>query len=568
MRMTRRILYYPAITLIALTLTLAVLMVLSTYRNWHKGQEQMEESLVLEASALLRLFETMVDYGMADTSEEATMFQQLAGAIAPNDDIAYVALFDQEGKVLAHTQSDQRGTHISGAIPSPGELLRLRNDTQTEHVLEIRREFHPPESTISDEHFVALGLRMTALEQAHSADHRHNVMMAAILILLGSASLFFILVVQNFYLVQQTLGRMKSYIHYVIESMANGLISLDADGLITTMNPVASNLTGISEDEARGEHIQALLTEQANQIELVLGERVPILNREITYQRRDGTVIPVSMSVTQVRDDYQNPLGAVIILHDLREVKELQERAKRSEHLASIGRMAATVAHEIRNPLSSIRGFAQYFAAMFGGKQEEHGYAVAMMEESDRLNRVVSQLLDYARPLELNSSLVDVRKLFGDVSRMVSLDTEAQKVQIIQDVDDALGVIRVDRDRMLQVLLNLIQNSIAAMQEGDEIMLRAAPYDAEGAVMLSVEDTGVGISEEDIPQLFEPFFTTKTRGTGLGLAVVRKIVDAHDGQVRVESEVGKGTHITLILPQHNRAEEMEETHGNPHPDCG
>ena len=393
---------------------------------------------------------------------------------------------------------------------------------------------------------------MGTLERAHHEDRRHTMMMAAMLILLGSGSLFFILVVQNFHLVQRTLNQMKSYIHYVVESMANGLISLDSKGAVTTMNRAAQELIGVLETESKSLEIDDLLPEQATEIREVLEHNHTILNKEIVLKHASGLAIPVNLSATQVKDERGAKLGVVVLLHDMREMVELQERAKRAEHLASIGRMAATVAHEIRNPLSSIRGFAQFFANLFKEKTEERTYALAMMKESNRLNRVVSELLDYARPLELKVEPTSIETLFLDVVRRLELEKSDSCIEIVQEIQSDLPEVQLDHDRILQVLLNLTQNSIDAMPNGGKLVLSAVWATERNCVQIGVQDTGDGISQTDLPRLFEPFFTTKVRGAGLGLAVVRKIVDAQDGEVEVRSEEGIGTEVILTLPQNER----------------
>ncbi len=383
--------------------------------------------------------------------------------------------------------------------------------------------------------------------------------MAAILSLLGTATLFFILLAQNLYLVQRTLDRMKTYIQYVVESMANGLISLDAKGVVTTINPAAAELIGISTSEAQGLSFDSLFPEYADEIRNVLVNGSTILNKEIEYQRPDDSHIPVNLSATQLKDNHENKLGAVILLHDLREVRELHERARRAEHLASIGRMAATVAHEIRNPLSSIRGFAQYFAGVSKDKEEELAYATAMVKESDRLNLVVSELLSYARPLELDIEAISVKELFEDIVRMIGLEAEEKDVKIRQEIASDIPRIQLDRDRFLQVLLNLAQNSITAMSNGGELFLKASWLAEKQSIQIVVQDTGSGIAEQDLPRLFEPFFTTKTQGTGLGLAIVRKIIDAHGGKIEVQSEKNKGATMILVLPQQLDTPKSEES---------
>ena len=541
MRLNRRSLYFPAVTLTVLTITLTVILAISTYRNLHREQEQMEESLTREGLALLRLFETVAHSHDYELEEEAAQVQQLAVAVAPNADIAYIFMFDQQGRILAHSNQSMVGKLIDGGIPKGSEILSFIKG----HIFEIRSDFHP----VPSNHYLGIGLKMSTLKQTHHEDRRHTMMMAAMLILLGSGSLFFIIVVQNFYLVQRTLNQMKSYIHYVVESMANGLISLDSAGAVTTINQAAQELIGISEAEAKSLEIDGLLQEHAVEIQNVLENNHTILNKEIVYQHSNGSAIPVNLSATQVKDERGVKLGVVILLNDMREMVELQERAKRAEHLASIGRMAATVAHEIRNPLSSVRGFAQFFANRFVEKTEERTYALAMMEESNRLNRVVSELLDYARPLELKIEPTSIETLFLDIVRRLELEQTASDIEIIQEVQPDMPTVQLDHDRILQVLLNLTQNSIDAMPNGGKLILSAVWLAERNSVQIGVRDTGKGIPKSDLPRLFEPFFTTKTRGAGLGLAVVRKIVDAHDGEVEVKSEEGTGTQVILTTPQ-------------------
>ena len=209
--------------------------------------------------------------------------------------------------------------------------------------------------------------------------------------------------------------------------------------------------------------------------------------------------------------------------------------------------------------MSSIRGLAQYFAGTSQDKEEELAYATAMVKESDRLNLVVSELLSYARPLELNLETISTETLFEDTARMITLETEGRDIKIIQEVESGMPSVHLDRDRMLQVLLNLAQNSVTAMTDGGKLILRANWLAGQQSVQITVQDTGSGIAEQDLSRLFDPFFTTKTHGTGLGLAIVRKIIDAHEGQIEVQSEENKGTTVILTLPQPQGARESKES---------
>ena len=548
MRIDRRALYFPAITLTALTFTLTIIMLISTYRNLHRERGRMEELLMHEGVALLRLFDAAIcDRGRILAIDPSQL--QKAVAAAPDGDIAYLYLLDLRGIIRAHSDPQRVGQPVDGSLPGRGEAMKLITGSDAERILEVRQYFEAAESGVSEGYYFGIGLKMTNLEQIYHEDGRHRVMMTAILVLLGTATIFFILVLQNFHLVNRTLDRVRSYTQYVVESMANGLISLDANGVVTTINPAAAELTGISRAKALGLSFDSLLPEYADEIRDVLWKGSTILNRETEYRRSDDSFIPVSLSATQVKDSSGSRLGAVIMLNDLREIRELYQRAQRAEHLASIGRMAAVVAHEIRNPLSSIRGLAQYFVANSHGRDEdERTYAQAIVSESDRLDSVVSELLHYASPLELNLEEIHITTLFADTIKATAPETNGKGIEIEQDVPPHTPAAQIDRDRMLQVLLNLTQNSIAAMPDGGRLILRARWLEELQSIRITVEDTGAGISEQDVPRLFEPFFTTRAQGTGLGLAIVHKIVDAHSGKIAVQSEEGKGTKMVLTIP--------------------
>lgn len=551
MHIDRRVLNLTAITLTILTFILAVIIAISTYRNLHLERMQQEKLLLREGTVLLHLFETMVQGCFADPESGLVEIQELVSNV-PGSNIMFIYLLDKNGSVMAHTDPQRTGRHIGGDLPLDGKYLHLTMETDSEYIFELRCHFEAVASGAIGEHYLGIGLRITDLERIYQADRRHRIMMAAILVLLGIATLFFILVVQNSYLVQRTLDRMKIHNQYVVESMANGLICLDDNGKVTDINPAAAELISMPE-MSQNIALESLLPEYSDEIKRVLSDGDTILNREIECKCPDGTSIPMSLSATQVRDGNGNSLGAVILLHDLREIKELNERARRAEHLASIGRMAAAVAHEIRNPLSSIRGLAQYFTSNTKGKDpEEQVYAQTIIEESDRLNKVVSELLNYARPLELNIEEISIESLFADAIRAVLPGVEKNGIEIEQNIDADVSVIQGDHDRLLQVLINLAQNSIAAMPDGGKLSLQAKWLKDPQSILIAIEDTGEGIPEDDIPRLFEPFFTTRTYGTGLGLAIVYKIIDAHSGKIIVESEEGKGTKMTLTIPQSAR----------------
>ena len=227
--------------------------------------------------------------------------------------------------------------------------------------------------------------------------------------------------------------------------------------------------------------------------------------------------------------------------------KLLQEATHRKEKLMALGHLAAGVAHEIRNPLSSIKGLAKYFAERTPPGGEAYELAQVMAKEADRLNRVVSELLELVRPAHLKWQPVDLNEVIGHSLQLVSQDASGRDITLQFTAQPSLCRIQADPDRLNQVLLNLYLNAIQAIgREG--IITVAVAECGDGRIKLSVADSGKGMTAEQLQAIFTPYFTTKADGTGLGLAVVQNIVEQHGGTIHVESTPGKGAVFTLYLP--------------------
>lgn len=230
-----------------------------------------------------------------------------------------------------------------------------------------------------------------------------------------------------------------------------------------------------------------------------------------------------------------------------RSYRELQEAMKRKEKLMALGQLAAGVAHEIRNPLSSIKGLAKYFAERTPAGGEAHELAQVMAKEADRLNRVVSELLELVKPAHLTLQKVDLNEVITHSLHLVSQDAQNREIQLRFTANTALPGIQADPDRLTQVLLNLYLNAIHAIGRQGTITVEASESSAD-RVKIVVTDSGKGIAPEQLEAIFTPYFTTKADGTGLGLAVVQNIIEQHGGTIQVTSVEGKGTVFTLWLP--------------------
>ena len=570
-------LYLPAWTIVAAVLTLLLVIAVSTYRNMSRERGRMEDSLIREGLVIIRAIEAGVRAEVSSSPPDPQRLQKLVGEVSREPEVAAIAIFDRTGSIVAASRpAGPDAEKIPGAsslallLKERGMITRYQEQPGGLQVFEVIQPFRPfsyqppsplrrsvdPGSAIQEsplhrwagDKMIALGLHLATFETARREDRHHTLLMGAILIVLGTGALYFIFIVQNYYLVDRTLDRMKGYTENVVESMADGLISMDRDGRIVTLNRQALQILGAGRELLEGRRIADVLGERVGEILGSAEKGGAVREREIDVRRDPDGMIPLSLSAAPLKDEKGREMGSVLLIKDLREIRDLQGRVRRSERLASLGRLAAGVAHEIRNPLSSIRGFAQYFVKRFHGQPEEEGYASVMVKEVDRLNRVITELLDFAGPKEPRREPQSLEDIADHALKLLAPDLAARKVAVFREYEPDLPAVWVDRDQISQVFLNLLLNAIESMDGGGEIRLALRRYGSPPAVLAAIADTGAGIPAEDLDKVFEPFFSRKRKGAGLGLAIVHQIIESHRGEIRVESRQGKGTTFRIKLP--------------------
>ncbi|MCA1785516.1 MAG: hypothetical protein LC657_05980, partial [Desulfobacteraceae bacterium] len=256
---------------------------------------------------------------------------------------------------------------------------------------------------------------------------------------------------------------------------------------------------------------------------------------------------PLSVSSTGIINEDGEFIGSMMILRDLTEIKDLQQAVQRKEKLAAVGELAAGIAHEIRNPLSSVKGMATYFKARYAQDPEARDAAAVMVQETDRLNRVISELLEFARPSEINARPADINPVLDHSLRLVRQEAAEKNIDIRIAKGRNLPHADIDSDRFIQCLLNLYLNAIQSM-ESSGILKVTSSRGTEENIVIQVQDSGPGIDRADLAKIFDPYFTTKASGTGLGLAIVHKIVESHNGHITVKSTPEEGTVFTITLP--------------------
>jgi two-component system sensor histidine kinase HydH len=348
---------------------------------------------------------------------------------------------------------------------------------------------------------------------------------------------------------RQSQKKAEALTQRMLATLPDGLILFDALGRISHINANACRWLGCAAPPLGRRMEEALPGELATLAARLLAQ--PLLPETSVVLPAETGPLPLSVSGAPVETGEDGRIGSLLVLRDLSERRRLEEELRRREKLAAVGHLAAGVAHEIRNPLSSIQGYATYFAGRFSEGSEERKAARVMVGEVERLNRVITDLLELARPSGLVRRPTHIAALIEDVLRLIRRDAAGQGVRTRLEIarpnpDLPLPVLDADPDRLRQAMLNLCLNALEAMPHGGLLEIRLTPV--EKGVEIAVGDTGSGIAAEALPMVFDPYFTTKGQGTGLGLAIVHKVVEAHGGGVRVESRPGRGTTFTLLLP--------------------
>ena len=328
-----------------------------------------------------------------------------------------------------------------------------------------------------------------------------------------------------------------------IRSMTSGLVTLDLEGRVTSINEAGSEILGVSRARLIGEPLEVHLPQLALLL-LEAGPQGTVRRAEITALRDDGAVRNLGISAAPLADYAGNVIGRVIHFQDLTELRRMQLEVERAERLASIGRLAAGIAHEIRNPLASISGSIEMLKTTPGADADSRQLMDIAVREVDRLNRLITDLLDYARPHKEERRRLDLGEHAGEIVRAFEQERR-EKITVAVDVPAGV-IVEAAPGQLRQVLWNLIRNAADAMStSGGEITIRLGT-DGSRAV-LAIRDQGPGIPPDRIDRLFEPFYSTKTGGTGLGLATVARIVTDHGGTVDVSSEPGQGATFTVLL---------------------
>jgi two-component system, NtrC family, sensor histidine kinase HydH len=567
---------------------LALVVVVMAAIDLGREKDYMTELLLEKGAALIKAFEAGARTGMRGGFGANIRLQHLLEETASEPGIFYIAVTDATGRIVAHSEASRIGQQLFTAqtlgtlAPTGTEKWRLaREEGEDRQSFMVYRHFVPslaghfshggqehgfgqgpgmmnrekardflctddcdangvPRDLLRTSLDIFVGLDVTPIEAARRADLQNTVVTAAVLLVLGLGGVVSLYWAQSYRAQRRVLRQTTALAAEVVAAMPAGLVLVGPDGQVAMANAAAEGLAGAAPGGLTGRPAREVLPEG------VLGA-MGRGEREMDVSLGGGEALALGVAVSAVRTEEGVPVGSLVLLRDLREVRRLEAEVRRREKLAAVGHLAAGVAHEIRNPLSSIRGYAAYFGAKFAPGSEDRQAAEVMVREVDRLNRVISELIEFSRPSDLQRRPVRLADLAAHAERLTRPDATARGVRVeLAGAADA-PEIQADPDRLSQALLNLCINAIQAMEAGG-VMTLTTGLAPDGRAFVEVADTGPGIPPEHRDRIFDPYFTTKPRGTGLGLPLAHKIVAAHGGELRITARPGGGTVATVFVP--------------------
>jgi two-component system sensor histidine kinase PilS (NtrC family) len=347
------------------------------------------------------------------------------------------------------------------------------------------------------------------------------------------------------------LADLQAFSQHVIDSLTSGLATTDPQGALVTFNRAAETITGRRAAEVLGRNAAEILqfpAEFAGILTAGLGGAVA-RRADYVYRTPSGASRDLGLAIAHLVTP-DGVTGYLLTFQDVTEMRRLEREARHRQRLAAIGEMAAGIAHEIRNPLASMRGSIQVLRSELALSDEQAELMDIVLRESDRLNETIRSFLAYARPQAGVRQPVDLARLLEDAATLLRNSPERRPDHAIE-VDAPAGglAIEADEHQIRQVVWNLATNGLKAMPAGGTLRLTARPADEHGAALLEVSDAGVGIAPDQLDRLFQPFHGAFGQGSGLGLAIVHRIVTDHQGEIAVESEPGKGTRVRVRVPR-------------------
>lgn len=532
-------------------LVLVVILGMMIFMQFRQREIQAQTLFIEKGATLIRSFEAGLRE-RADREKDIFYFQKLLMETAQQPDIDYIAVTDSEGNILA--DSDPSMLDLQYGKDLDTKKIALSNDIRWRQTanpggagtFEVYSGLFPWRQTAVSESrrplIIFVGFNMDKIEKASREDTYRTIITAVVLILIGSLAIVSLFLVQAYRLARTSLSRVRVFSEALVRHMPIGLLAVDKNNRIVACNEHAHGLFTGDCPEALGQDAGRILPDALIRLLQKVNAPSGLIEEDISIdsgEKEEQTWEVVAAAFA----DEDVPEGKILLARNMTELRGLEKEVARSRHLNAIGSLAAGVAHEIRNPLSSIKGFAVYFKQKLSGNADDEQTADIMIAETERLNRVISQLIEFARPLTLKKEKTVLTGLVTQTIKLIEAEALKNGVQVDVRVPESLPAVEVDPDKIKQVLLNIFLNALEAMSGGGRLSVEL--LHKQDAVDVIVSDTGRGIDGKDLPRIYDPYFTSKPAGTGLGLAVVQKIMEAHGALLNIESKTGTGTTVIL-----------------------
>jgi PAS domain S-box-containing protein len=347
---------------------------------------------------------------------------------------------------------------------------------------------------------------------------------------------------------QYRLQKAEQHAKVVLDHISEGVITVNNDGIINGFNSGAEQMTGYKTEDVMGKSYDEIFIKgrtMFTKLTLTLNT-----NKEYKdYKRKIETeygIVFMLVSTKILRDGDGRKIGAMAIYKDITKIERLEEQIRQSDKLAVVGELAAGTAHEIRNPLTSIRGFVQLLLNDFPEGAHQRQYIELILSEITRINNIIKEMLLLAKPSDPKLEKVDFSRITNETISLIGAEAVMHGVEIKTFYEEIIPNLFIDPSQIKQVLINIMRNAIQAMPQGG--ILEVHLKKVNGSIEIDIVDSGIGIPKDYLERIFDPFFTTKADGTGLGLPVSYRIMQNHDGQMKIYSESNKGTTVKLCFP--------------------
>jgi len=585
---------FPLISPLLLAGVLFILLPIFTFMTLDRLEKQKDffnQRLLGKGISLIRTFEAGTRTGMFTMRWGAKRIQTMLLETSLQPEVVYMMITSKDGLILAHSDASKVG-QIFNAMPGTAELIedpgsvyhRIRHQDDKSQVFEVFKRFVPirprfkrghkrlhempkplqqpwpgryndekesrewcwpyiqsqegkiPEMT---EHYIFAGLSMERERIARDRLLKITIWRGVFFFVLGCVGMVALFTFQAYRSAKASLTSVKAFSDNVIQNMPSGLVTINIDHEITSMNKTAKEILGGDLSKPFPKMVELTQEMEASQ---------EVINREINLVVAPDHTVRLDITASSIKNSENQVMGFLFLFRDLTQIKELKKQVETNRRLAAIGKLAAGVAHEIRNPLSSIKGFATYFAKRYEDNVSDKETAQIMVKEVERINRSITQLLEFAKPMSVEKKQVDINRLIAHSLRLVHHDLVQKKIEAKVFIDTEKTMIHTDGDRINQVLLNLYINAIEALGEKGILEIQVQDAVEEDQIEIRVKDNGIGIDPDLIDQIFDPYFTTRPTGTGLGLSIIHRIIENLNGHIRVESTKGRGTCFIINLP--------------------